>query len=215
MRRVAVVAVSIQGHDALEFRFDALHDVAAAREPGVWLALAALAKLILFVRPGGGVALRAGALAAVALLTAAQLGAIAPHVQLAIAAGAFVVLTVMRARAQEAGGPTSGAQQIALIAALLLVHHALVRTPAVVFYWQDCLLGAIALSARLARTLPQTRAREAAYALLLVFALFATIWIAFAWTVHRLEWGFSTIGSARRSSSTTCCSSCRRLWRVI
>jgi hypothetical protein len=105
-------------------------------------------------------------------------------VQLVIAACALAGGVMLNRRSLP--GPALTAS----IAGLLLLHHALVRAAPAVFYWQDCLLGAIVLSARIARRLREPVARDAAYALLLVFALFATIWIAFAWTVHRLEWGF-------------------------
>ena len=51
------------------------------------------------------------------------------------------------------------------------------------------LLAALVLSARLVRPLPRP-ARTHAYAALLLFAFFASGWVSFAWTLHRLEWGF-------------------------
>ena len=181
-----------KGTDALEFQFDRFTTWPLPDVPAMWLALATLAKLVLFVRPKATARVHVAAVGLVALLTAAQLGLLVPNVQLVLAAAATSVVVALRRRAT--GGATSRSlahmQRIALLAALLLLHHALVRTLQAAFYWQDCLLAALVLSARLARRLPETRIREAAHALLLVFALFATIWIAFGWTVHRLEWGF-------------------------
>jgi hypothetical protein len=69
----------------------------------------------------------------------------------------------------------------------LLLHHYTVRVPVNAYYWQDCLLGALVLSARLIRPLPAP-ARTHAHALLLFFAFFASGWVNLAWTLHRLEW---------------------------
>jgi hypothetical protein len=179
-----VLLFPFKGTDALEFQFDRFTTWPLPDEPTTWFALALLAKVVLFARANGGPFQYGASLAAVALLTAAQLGAIAPHVQLAFAACLLVASVALRRRSQPALAHTAS------IAGLLLLHHALVRAAPAVFYWQDCLLAALVLSARIARRLREPVARDAAYALLLVFALFATIWIAFSWTVHRLEWGF-------------------------
>jgi hypothetical protein len=77
----------------------------------------------------------------------------------------------------------------ACVTGLLLLHHYTVRVPASAYYWQDCLLGALVLSARMVRTLPSPT-RSHAHALLLFFAFFASGWVSFAWTLHRLEWSF-------------------------
>ena len=179
-----VLLFPFKGTDALEFQFDRFTTWPLPDETSTWFALALMAKLVLFVRSRQGATQHVAALLAIGLLTAAQLGAIAPHVQLAIAACLLAGAAILQRRLPPATALTVS------IAGLLLLHHALVRAAPVVSYWQDCLLGAIVLSARIARRLREPVARDAAYALLLVFALFATIWIAFAWTVHRLEWGF-------------------------
>jgi hypothetical protein len=187
-----VLLLPFKASDALEFRFERWELWPVPDVPATWFTLAAFAKLILFVRPAGSAAARGAALVAVCALTASQLAWLAPGWQLAGAACAYAAaLAAERYHARHgAAAIAHDVQRIAWLCALLLAQHALVRVPPVAAYQLDCLLAAVLLSGQLARRLVQPRAREAAYALLLLFALFASGWVTFAWTVHRLEWGF-------------------------
>src|SRR5262249_48155018 len=78
----------------------------------------------------------------------------------------------------------------AWLCAALAAHRDLLDAPEHAFYWLDCLLAALVLSARLVRDGLPARARPYAYALLALLALFACGWSEFSFTVHRLEWRF-------------------------
>jgi hypothetical protein len=78
---------------------------------------------------------------------------------------------------------------IAGVTGLMLLHHYAVRVPGSAYYWQDCWLAALVLSARVVRRLPSAL-RTYAHGVLLLLAFFASGWVSFAWTLHRLEWRF-------------------------
>jgi hypothetical protein len=174
--------------ESSDFRFDEWVLWPPAALPTGFLLLSMLAKLVVFVPPRARSRQRALAsvvgLLVVLLLTAVELGMVASGAQLL---GGLVLLaaTVWLRRLDRRSTVASSI----CVAALLLLHHYAVRVPASAYYWQDCLLGALVLSARLVRTLPPpTRTR--AHAMLLFFAFFASGWVNFAWTLHRLEWRF-------------------------
>lgn len=98
----------------------------------------------------------------------------------------MLVFALSEARARGAQSPVA---VTACVGAVLWLHHYAVRLPVSAYYWQDCLLAALVLSARVVRPLPSP-ARAYARALLLLFAFFASGWVSFAWTLHRLEWRF-------------------------
>jgi hypothetical protein len=186
-----LLLLPFKGTQALEFQFTRFMTWPLPDRPMMWILLAGLAKLVIFWRPRTGVAGALAAIGAGALLTAAQQGVLPRNVELALALVAGVVaLAGLRTDDRSVEPTREHLRRVLTLVALLLVHHALVKAPAQVFHWQDCLLAAIVLSAHLARGIGPPRTRDAAHALILVFALFATIWISFAWTVHRLEWIF-------------------------
>lgn len=188
---LALMLLPFKATQALEFQFTRFMTWPLPERLTMWLALAALAKLVVFWGPRGGAAGALGALGAGTLMTAAQQGALPRNVELTLAMiAAAVALAARRAHGRSVEPMRGSLLRIPTLLALLLVHHALVKAPAQVFYWQDCLLAALVLSAHVAQGLTPARTRDAAHALLLLFALFATIWISFAWTLHRLEWIF-------------------------
>jgi hypothetical protein len=194
---VALLAllVPFKATDALEFQFTRWHTAPLPDAPSLWFSLGLFAKLILFVEPRAprGAQL-AGVLAAGAVLLA-QLEVIPPYAQLAAALLVAALMFAMQRRAKRAtaAAPSAAASAFAYVAyllALLLLHHALTRAPAQSYYWQDSLLAATLLSARLMRRVTAARDRDAGYAALLLLALFAAGWVTFAFTVLRLEWAF-------------------------
>ncbi|HTU60718.1 MAG TPA: hypothetical protein VMF89_19835, partial [Polyangiales bacterium] len=165
--------------EATGFRFDDWVLWPPAVLPSGFLLLSLVAKWVVLV-PRGHVVL---GLAAAALVTAAQLGAVPYPLQL-VAACAWLAFWALAARRQR-----SDESNIACVTALLLLHHYAVRLPTQAYYWQDCLLAALVLSARLIRPLPSP-ARSYAHGGLLLLAFFVSGWVSFAWTLHRLEWAF-------------------------
>jgi hypothetical protein len=169
--------------EATDFRFDEWVLWPPAKLPSGFLLLSLLAKLVVFVPPRATARARVlGVLAALAV-AATQLGVVPSAAQLLAA----LVLFLVAAQLRRTGDRDSA---IALfVGALLVLHHYAIRVPASAYYWQDCLLAALVLSARLVRGLPAP-ARTHAHAVLLFFAFFASGWVSFAWTLHRLEWRF-------------------------
>jgi hypothetical protein len=184
------------------FRFDEWVFWPPAALPNGFLLLSLVAKWIVFVPalPSTAIAIACGLLAA-SFVTAVQLGLV-PYVAQLAAACALLIFCAMDAQWRRRGTPhilTVSNDRASLppdtfattacVTALLLLHHYAVRVPTSAYYWQDCLLAALVLSARLARPLPSP-ARTYAYAALLLFGFFASGWVSFAWTLHRLEWAF-------------------------
>ena len=163
------------------FRFDEWVLWPPAALPSGFLLLSLVAKWVVLV-PRGRVVL---GIAAAGLITAVQLGAVPYTLQLT-AACALLAFWVLDTRRR---GSTSAESNIACVTALLLLHHYAVRLPTQAYYWQDCLLAALVLSARIIRPLPSP-ARSYAHAALLLLAFFVSGWVSFAWTLHRLEWAF-------------------------
>jgi hypothetical protein len=163
--------------ESSDFRFDEWILWPPASLPSGFLLLSLPAKLIVLVPERGSMRQRVLGLLAACLLTATQLGMVANAAQLCAALLLFIIAARM------------SRQSLVMISALLLLHHYAVRLPASAYYWQDCLLAALVLSARCVRTLPPP-ARSHAHALLLLLAFFASGWINLAWTLHRLEWSF-------------------------
>ena len=175
------------------FRFDEWILWPPAALPNGFLLLSLVAKWIVLVPPqpessdaSHGVRIGAGLLAA-AFLTLVQLGMV-PHVAQLVAALALFSLWALETQRQRIGKSRAIATT-ACVTALLLVHHYAVRIPTNAYYWQDCLLAALVLSARLIRPLPSP-ARTFAHSALLLLAFFVSGWVSFAWTLHRLEWAF-------------------------
>jgi hypothetical protein len=166
------------------FRFDEWVLWPPAALPSGFFLLSVLAKLVVFVPLRATRFEQAAGLVAALVLGAAQAGVVPHTLQLC---GGLVLLTAAAWlwRRDKRSLLTS----TTCVTALLLLHHYAVRVPVSAHYWQDCLLAALVLSARLIRGLPDpTRAR--AHGVLLLFAFFASGWVNFAWTLHRLEWGF-------------------------
>ena len=168
--------------ESSDFRFDEWILWPPASMPSGFLLLSLLAKVIVLVPARATLRDRAVGVLALLLLTAVQLGMVADKLQLFGALALF-------AGAAWLWRKQSSLTVTICATALLLLHHYAVRVPASAYYWQDCLLAALVLSARLVRTLPAA-ARDHARAMLLLFAFFASGWINFAWTLHRLEWRF-------------------------
>ena len=166
------------------FRFDEWVLWPPAVLPYGFLLLSLVAKWIVLVPPrmprsAADAPVFAFGLCAGLLLTAAQVGVLPDMLQLAAA----LVLLVFWATTKRELRATAG------ITGLLLLHHYAVRVPASAYYWQDCWLAALVLSARLGRRLPSP-ARTYSHAVLLLLAFVASGWVSFAWTLHRLEWRF-------------------------
>jgi hypothetical protein len=168
--------------ESSDFRFDEWILWPPARLPSGFLLLSLLAKLIVFVPARAALRARLFGLLALLLLTAVQLGGVANEAQLFGALALFASAAWLQRK-------SSPLTHTACLTALLLLHHYAVRVPASAYHWQDCLLAALVLSARLARPLPAP-ARDHARAMLLLFAFFVSGWVNFAWTLHRLEWRF-------------------------
>jgi hypothetical protein len=178
--------------EASDFRFEEWALLPRDQGLTAWLLLALVAKAVVLVRPALGPWAISPSLVAVAVVALAQAGKLWPGLELSLAVLFAATATFFRSSKRWVG-PAELAVHIGRtgwIAALLLVHHALVRVPTEAYYWLDCLLAAISLSGALAVRVTSPRARPVAYALLLFFALFAAGWVTFAWTVHRLEWRF-------------------------
>jgi len=152
------------------FRFDEW----VLAPPGGFLLLSFVAKWIVLVPPDRSAKNIAVGVAGAGLASAVQLGWVPYHLQL-LAAGVLL--------------PFCRVHRTAAVTALLVLHHYAVRLPASAYYWQDCLLAALVLSARIVKDLPAPT-RTLAHAALLLLAFFASGWVSFAWTLHRLEWAF-------------------------
>ncbi|HEX7480646.1 MAG TPA: alkaline phosphatase family protein [Polyangiales bacterium] len=188
---LAVMLVPFAALESSNFRFDewVLWPIAALPQGFLFLSLAA--KAVVLWRPRASVAEQLAGLGAILLLTAAQLERVGSSLQLAAAFALLLTAAALHRRARvarAASGPDPFATT-ALVTGLLLLHHVWVRIPQSGYYWQDCLLAAVVLSARLARELPR-ELRALAHSMIIFFAFFAAGWISFAWTVHQLEWHF-------------------------
>lgn len=170
--------------ESTDFRFEEWVLWPPALLPSGFLLLSLPAKLVVFVVPRASRKLLVVGLLAAVLVTAVQLGMLAYSVQLSCA----LVLLAAAAWLRRADARSALANSV-LVAALLLLHHYAVRVPASAYYWQDCLLAALVLSARVVSRLPSVLCTHA-HAMLLLFAFFASGWVNFAWTLHRLEWRF-------------------------
>jgi hypothetical protein len=182
--------------DSSDYRFDEWVLYPPDKNPIVWIAGAALAKAVLLWRRGDRPTVRVGALIVTTVLVIfervrlARLEELAAVVVLGYAAWAF------RRRRSSDGRATSiwaasQEERLAWIAGMLLAHHALTRVEPEAYLWRDWLLAAVFLSAKAVKDfLPVPAARQGAHAALLFFSLMAAGWVTFAWTVHRLEWGF-------------------------
>lgn len=168
--------------ESSDFRFDEWISWPPVSLPSGFLLLSVLAKGIVLVPPRGPLRERAIGLLALLLLTAVQLGRVANEPQLF---GALVLFALAAWLWRKQSKLTA----TICATALLLLHHYGVRVPVSAYYWQDCLLAALVLSARFIRPLPSP-ARDHARAMLLLLAFFASGWVNFAWTLHRLEWRF-------------------------
>jgi hypothetical protein len=181
--------------EAVNFRFEEWVLWPPAWLPNGFLWLSLIAKLVVLVplvtgvgradNRGAGRKLRLAlpGVAAAALLTAVELDGIAHVLQLLAAPLLLLVAAVLTRRGRSELAST------ACVSALLILHHYAVRVPVSAYYWQDCLLAALVLTARCVRPLPSP-ARVQAHSLLLLFAFFVSGWVSFAWTLHRLEWRF-------------------------
>ena len=189
---LCVLLLPFKASDALEFQFSRWVTAPLPDTPSLWFVLALFGKTCLFLRAGATLRATAAAALAVGVLTLCQLEMLAPVAQLAAAmvASAVALASHRRASGQAASRAATDVQHTASLLALLLLYHALTRAPQVTYYWLDCLLAATLLSARLARACVAPRAREAAYAILLLLALFGSGWVTLSFTVHRLEWAF-------------------------
>ncbi len=187
---LVLLLVPFAALESSNFRFDewVLWPVAALPQGFLYLSL--LAKLVVFIAPRAPRSQQLAGLAAALLLAAAQLGLLPASLQLTAVVSLLAVAVVLRLQPAPGGSPSDRSLQLAAaVTGVLLLHHATVRIPPSAYYWQDCLLAAVVLSARLSRELP-AQLRAFAWALILFFAFFAAGWVSFAWTVHQLEWGF-------------------------
>jgi hypothetical protein len=161
--------------ESIGFRFEEWILWPPAALPSGFLLLSLLAKIVIFI-PSRALKDVALGLGAAGLVTLAQLG----HVPFSLQLPAALVLLALG---------TLRKHTIASVTGLVLLHRYSVRIPTNAYYWQDCLLAALVLSARYVRELPSDT-RTHAHAVLLWLAFFSSGWVSFAWTLHRLEWGF-------------------------
>jgi hypothetical protein len=168
--------------------------VRAATPPWPGLALAFLAKLVIFGRPGSTAARRlCGALIAAALAAVqCTWSRTAPGIDTAwwyaAAIGATGAAAAWTWRRSSAGSPADRWPSLVLLLCLYIVCLYSIRVPLASILWGDCLLAAIVLSARFVGR-SAVPAPQAALLLLLI-GVVATGWFTLAWTFHRFEWGF-------------------------
>jgi hypothetical protein len=188
-----VLLFPFSGAEASDYRFETwvFFPVRIGQGQNVWLVVAWLAKLVLFVRPGLPLAAYLADASAVVLLGTAETAAISSTAELV--SGALLVGGWAYARRLPEGScSTAGrhAVRVASIAGPLLLFHATTEMDDQTYLWLDCLLAALFASSRLVASAVSPSSRRIAYALLLLFAWIGTGWISFAWTVHRMEWHF-------------------------
>jgi hypothetical protein len=165
--------------EASDYRFDEWILLPGNTSLLAWRILGFLGKGVVFLRPRGSRPDRLLGFVAVATLGAAEAGLLPRSGESLLAVGACVAAIALPAR-----------RSALLLPGVLYVYHALTRSPEQTYYWQDCLLAALVLSAHLAARYVVPRARALSYAILSFFSLFAGGWIALSFTVHRLEWHF-------------------------
>jgi hypothetical protein len=192
---VATVAASVLflvpfvAADASDYRFGEWVLYPSDRNPIVWILGAAVAKVLVLWRRGDRPHVRAAALVLATVMVifeqvrAYRLEELSAVIVLAYAAWAF-------RRRQGRSSVVTPDERVAWIIGLLLAHHALTRVEPQAYLWRDWLLAAVVLSARAVKDFVPPSLRQGAYTVLLFFALIAVGWVTFAWTVHRLEWGF-------------------------
>jgi Metalloenzyme superfamily len=178
--------------DSSDYRFDEWKIYAADASPVGWVLGAAVAKVVLlWPRASNGRARAFGLVLATLMVVFER----ARHSTLELVCGATILLFAgfllrARGRSRPRSAPLLDFERLAWIAGLLMIHHALTRSNGVEYLWRDWLLAAVLLSGRMVRRLCPEEARDVPHAVLLFFAFLATGWVTFAWTVHRLEWGF-------------------------
>lgn len=199
--------------DSSDYRFD-VWELYPERAGDIgWILGAAVAKVVLFWPRAADARSRVVGLSLVGLLAGfEQVRSSAVEIVLALGLLSYAAaahrrsnrsaqVAAVESMARRAGNdevPSGGVrvalrgeiQRFAWMAGLLLLHHALTRGDSESYSWRDMILGAVLLSARFVRRFGSLLARDASYAALVLFAFLATGWVTFAWTVHRLEWGF-------------------------
>lgn len=188
------VLFPFSGAEASDFRFETwvFYPVAIGEGARVWVALALLAKFILFIRPGLPPWAHLAGGAAILLLVTAEVGHVSTTAELVV--GVVLLVAAWRSRFAAQSSPTTDtvrhAGRVASIAGCLLLFRGLTQMLDQTYLWLDCFLAALLGSGRLVALAVPPQSRRLAYALLLLFAWIGTGWISFAWTVHRLEWHF-------------------------
>lgn len=180
--------------DASDYRFDEWALYPRDRSTVFWIVGALVAKVILLRRPGSSRWVSAVAI----FLTISMVILERTRLYRLEEAFAGVVLgyaawSFWRRTRSVGTGSFSGlgpGERMAWIAGLLTAHHALTRVEPEAYLWRDWLLAAVLLSARAVNDFVPAHSRERARAVLMFLSFMVTGWVTFAWTVHRLEWGF-------------------------
>jgi hypothetical protein len=191
-----VFLVPFVAADSSDYRFDEWVLYPPDKNPIVWIAGAAIAKVIVLWRRGDRPALRRGALVMTTMLVIFERVRLARLEELAaVVVLGYAVWAFWRRRSADGHATSvwaaSQEERLAWIAGMLLAHHALTRVEPEAYLWRDWLLAAVVLSTTAVNDLlPVPPARQGAHSVLLFFSFLAAGWVTFAWTVHRLEWGF-------------------------
>jgi hypothetical protein len=188
----AVFLVPFLAADSSDYRFEEWKIYPSDVSPIFWIVGAGVAKVILLWPRSTSARVRiVGLSLATILVVFERVRLSTAELSCSVATLAFAGYAIHRRRSLPA--PAIGApdlERLAWIAGLLMMHHALTRAGAADYLWRDWLLAAVLLSGRVVRRFFPARERGALYAVLLFFAFLANGWVTFAWTVHRLEWGF-------------------------
>lgn len=198
LRRVATPAVGALAlllpflrSSADHGRFVAFEGPLAPDSPSRWLALAAIAKAVIFLVPASGTGGLVGGAACVILLTAVEGDLLPLHGRVGsialVAAIATALLLHVHRRRSPFFGELSRVARLGLLFAAVL--H-LVRVPLESRAWADCLFAALVLSGVAARRSSDLRVRRGAPVFLLAVGVIASGFGTLSWTTHRLEWSF-------------------------
>jgi hypothetical protein len=159
-----------------------------------WIALSALAKLVIFARPRRGIAANVVGLGLVAFFSLVSFGGLCPTILGRLAAAAFLASAAFAATGVASTRVRPGASQAiasALVTgALLMLYRATVVLDERNLLQLELLLAALRLTALVAGVLGRAEDRPWFSAWLEAMALLVAAWTTLALTLHRLEWRF-------------------------
>jgi len=159
-----------------------------------WIAISAVAKLVIFARPRRGVAVNAVAVGLVGLFSLVSFGGLCPTLWGKLAVAAFLASAAFAARgvaAAQARPAAAAAVAGALATAtLLMLYRATVVLDERNLLQLELLLAALRLSCIAACRLGRAEDRRWFVAWLEAMAIIVAAWTTLALTLHRLEWKF-------------------------